>query len=289
MVTIKKVVETQGNRFVYAEKFGAEIVGWKNITSITSGTDFLAALKEDGTVVTAGEAPDVSGWSDIIDIAAGGTTLAGLSKEGVVRYTDTEMGWYSVAAICDDNNSFCVKSDGTLARDSSDTRYVEADNWSNILSVTESDGNLIALTRDRTAVAIGSNENGQCDVGDWTELSAVKTTPEYTIGKKTDGTYVIACSDADLSASFNEVVNGVTPSSTAASARTFRVKFLNYDGSLLEEQQVEEGKAARAPATPNRPEDKYYRYRFTGWSQNFSRVTSDMIIVPVFEPVSKSE
>lgn len=67
------------------------------------------------------------------------------------------------------------------------------------------------------------------------------------------------------------------------------VKFINYDGSLIEEQQVEDAKAAKAPKDPVKPSDDYYDYYFIGWGLDFDCVVTDMTIAPKFEPVLKPE
>lgn len=67
------------------------------------------------------------------------------------------------------------------------------------------------------------------------------------------------------------------------------VRFLNYDGSVINTQRVEYGKAAKAPANPRKPSDEYYDYVFKEWQLDFSKVTCDMDIAPTFEPVLKPE
>lgn len=67
------------------------------------------------------------------------------------------------------------------------------------------------------------------------------------------------------------------------------VTFINYDGSEIETQQVEDGKAAKAPKDPEKPSDDWYDYKFTGWQMDFSNVTSGMTIAPNFEAVLKPE
>lgn len=58
----------------------------------------------------------------------------------------------------------------------------------------------------------------------------------------------------------------------------FTVTFVDYDGTILSEQEVESGSAAIAPTVPERE-----HYRFTGWSHEFDCVTEDMIIVAQYE------
>ncbi len=67
------------------------------------------------------------------------------------------------------------------------------------------------------------------------------------------------------------------------------VTFLNYDGSVLDTQKVEYGKAAKTPKTPKGPVDEYYDYTFTGWQLDYSNVTCDLTIAPNFEATLKPE
>ena len=90
--------------------------------------------------------------------------------------------------------------------------------------------------------------------------------------------------------SFDEVVNENEPSTdtTETKARTFTVKFLNYDGTVHDEQTVEYGKSAKKPDDPTKPDDRNNSYRFKGWMSDYSYVTRDMEIKPIFEPVYRS-
>lgn len=58
---------------------------------------------------------------------------------------------------------------------------------------------------------------------------------------------------------------------------TFTVRFYDWDGTLLSEQQVHYGQAAEAPADPARE-----GYTFLGWSEDFSDVTLDKYIVAMY-------
>ena len=48
----------------------------------------------------------------------------------------------------------------------------------------------VALKTDETVVAVGYNDNGQCDVSDWTDIVAISAGNYHTVGLKVDGTVV---------------------------------------------------------------------------------------------------
>ena len=70
--------------------------------------------------------------------------------------------------------------------------------------------------------------------------------------------------------------------------KTFTVTF--YDGiDVLKTQTVEYGAAATAPATPVRPNDPLYKYVFSGWSESYTNVTSDLNVYAQFRAVNPYE
>ena len=69
----------------------------------------------------------------------------------------------------------------------------------------------------------------------------------------------------------------------------YTVTFINYDGSVISTQEVEDGLAATPPPDPEKPSDEYFDYVFQGWQLDFNVVQSDMTIAPTFEAVRKTE
>ncbi len=75
---------------------------------------------------------------------------------------------------------------------------------------------------------------------------------------------------------YNWVVSDLTITATYYD-ETYTVRFYDWDGTLLSEQQVHYGQAAEAPADPARE-----GYTFLGWSEDFSEVTIDKYIVAMY-------
>jgi hypothetical protein len=63
-------------------------------------------------------------------------------------------------------------------------------NWTGIVQVAAGLFHTVGLRADGTVVAIGCNEYGQCDVSGWTDIIQVAADWGYTVGLKADGTVV---------------------------------------------------------------------------------------------------
>ncbi len=78
----------------------------------------------------------------------------------------------------------------------------------------------------------------------------------------------------------------VLPEPTAVSDEAYRtsytVTFKNYDGRVLDTQQVRDNTAATAPEDPTRPSDVWYDYTFAGWDTDFSSITADTVITATY-------
>lgn len=60
-------------------------------------------------------------------------------------------------------------------------------------------------------------------------------------------------------------------------AQTFTVVFKDYDGTVLDTQSVESGKAAKAPADPTRK-----HFEFAGWDTEFDNITADLVVTATY-------
>lgn len=74
------------------------------------------------------------------------------------------------------------------------------------------------------------------------------------------------------------IVGDVTVTVGVAVNGTYTVTFLDWDGSVIDTQQVAYGGAAAAPADPSRE-----GYTFIGWDGDFSCVTADLAVTALYE------
>lgn len=181
-----------------------DVSGWEDIISISLGEDYLVGLKVDGTVVATGSniygQCDVVGWSNIISISAGSGLTVGLKADGTVvvaghdfDVSDWVSNWENIAAVysCTVDYTKCVavglESDGTAMISGSDYYFIHPQN---IVSVASSSIHFVCLREDGVVLAFGNNDNGQCNVSEWTDIVSVFTNPFHTLGVKSDGTVV---------------------------------------------------------------------------------------------------
>ena len=91
-----------------------------------------------------------------------------------------------------------LKSDGTVvAVGSNDDGQCDVSEWTDIVAVAAGYDHTVGLKSDGTVVAVGYNYDGQCDVSEWTDIVAISAGYHHTAGLKSDGTVVAVGSNYD--------------------------------------------------------------------------------------------
>ena len=83
-------VRTDGTVLAAPEELAGIIGNWTGMKKIVIADRWILGLKRDGTVLTAGLAgvtpPDLSGWTEIVDIGGGYDYCAGVKEDGTVVF-----------------------------------------------------------------------------------------------------------------------------------------------------------------------------------------------------------
>lgn len=88
-------------------------------------------------------------------------------------------------------HSAAVKSDGTVvAVGYNEFGQCNVKNWSYITAVVTGDYHTVAIKTNGTVVAAGNNSHNQCNTDDWTNVIAVAAGERHTVALKSDGTVV---------------------------------------------------------------------------------------------------
>ena len=89
------------------------------------------------------------------------------------------------------NHTVGVKSDGTaVAVGNNHYGQCNLKGWTDIIAISAGEFHTVGLRADGTVIAAGNNEAGQCDVESWTDIIAVDAGYNHTVGLKADGTVV---------------------------------------------------------------------------------------------------
>lgn len=141
---------------------------------------------------------DVNGWTGITAIAGSGSHLTGLRTDGTVvvscKHDDDYLrhgthDWREITAIAGANHLVGLFSDGSVrAVGSNNDGECNVQNWSNITAIAASSYHTVGLCADGTVRAVGRSKEGQCNVTDWTNITAVAADAHRTLGLCADGT-----------------------------------------------------------------------------------------------------
>lgn len=193
---------------------------WTDIVSICAKGHIVIGLKSDGTVVTAGNIDkyriDTSMWRDIVAVEAGQQYVVGLRADGTLTaqghngdgQTDIDGDeWHNIVSIaCGWRHTVGLDANGKIHITGYDSANQLAQiernqsEWTDIVAISAGGGSnesgkrghTVALRRDGTAVAVGDNSHGQCNVygEEWTNLVAISAGDDHTVGLRADGTVV---------------------------------------------------------------------------------------------------
>ena len=171
-------------------KFGQlDVSDWKNVIAIEARNAVTFGLCADGTVLSTKSAGGkVEGLSNIIKIVAGDGNVVGLRSDGTVAGCKEAKDWTDIVDIDYEYHSqelVGLCADGTVE---SAAYYVE--DWSDIVAISNSGQHVVGLRVDGTVVAVGMNDEGQCDISGWENIVAIATAYSSTTGLRADGTII---------------------------------------------------------------------------------------------------
>lgn len=139
--------------------------------------------------------------------------VVGLRTNGTVNLLDKQYEMWNISeesknellsltnivdVDCTNSDVAALRSDGTVFTTSSGTgfsifdeykkRYKEADSWTDIVAIACGNDHLVGLKSDGTVVACGDNNNGECNVLGWNNVSKIYAIQNTTLAIRKDGT-----------------------------------------------------------------------------------------------------
>lgn len=122
-----------------------------------------------------------------------------IEEESIAPIVKVDAGWDYSVALCEDGKVL-VKGELNVAKlTDGDITSVHGDGWTDgdIVDIAAGGWHVAALKKDGTVVADGKNEDGRCDVSEWTDIVDIAAGHWHTVGVKSDGTVVAAGSNSD--------------------------------------------------------------------------------------------
>ncbi len=177
-----------------------DVSKWKDIVCIGTGFDYTAGLKSDGSVVIAGRVSynEASEWMDkinnignIVNIWVGDSSLIGITLDGEIVVAGDELFF--------DEGIMHWEKNGDSEEVVEDDNYGPIRQWTDIKQMAEGSGDvqIIGLKTDGTLCAAGWNDNGQCNISEWTDITSIAAGLRITVGLKSDGTVICTGSNEE--------------------------------------------------------------------------------------------
>lgn len=108
------------------------------------------------------------------------------------------------------------------------------DKWTDVVDVASSSEHTVGLLRNGTAVAVGRDHKGQCNVGHWSNIVQLCCKHDQTAGLKSDGTVVTTYGDKDIE-KWKDIVSICYPSFGS------ELYALRKDGTILNNAEIYQG------------------------------------------------
>ena len=119
---------------------------------------------------------------------------------------------------------------------------------------------------------------------DWVYVNVSIDVPLEMIGANTVFGFKYVSSNSSAKWEIKELyLNAECEGSTPPQPTYYTIKFLNWDGSVLQSTQVEEGKMPQyTGAMPTKPNDAQYSYTFSGWTPQIVAATANSTYTATF-------
>ncbi|MBE6734127.1 MAG: hypothetical protein E7563_02130, partial [Ruminococcaceae bacterium] len=184
------------------------------------------------------------------------------SNKGTVYDTTGTSGW-TMSSTVEDNCTLVAKGGTYTFNFNTNTcklviLYTPAE--TDPVETTELSYTVIFKNADGTVLSSQQVLSGESAIAPETPTKEADAQYTYTF-KEWDTDFTNVTQDITVTAVYSKTVNKYT------------VTFVDFDGTVIETQQVEYGSGANAPAAPTRE-----GYAFTGWDASFDNITQDITV-----------
>lgn len=177
----------------------SNVSNWSDILIVEAGYKTSYAVNLQGRVFAVGDNNygqlNVYNWTDIVAISAGARHVAGVNKQGNVVSTGSNSNGQcntdeiigAKAVACGNTFTACLLSDGRVTVAGELAGSDEVNNWTDIVKISAGENFIIGLKSDRTVVAAGVNESGQCSVEELQDIIDIAAGEYHAAFLREDG------------------------------------------------------------------------------------------------------
>ena len=126
--------------------------------------------------------------------------------------------------------------------------------------------------------------------GNWKYVDVIIDVPDNYVGKNTVFGFQYDTEDTDARWQIKDLqLDAECIESTSPDPTYYTIRFLNWDGEVLQSSQVEEGSTpSYEGSTPIRPDDEQYTYSFSGWTPTIAAATADADYIAQYTATAKN-
>lgn len=160
--------------------------------------------KNELGMLAAGNYHSVRLYPDGTVRAVGRSSLGKSSNKGTRLDVST---WTDIVAVAASSHTVGIKADGTVvACGVNGDGQCNLENWTDITAIAVGDNHTVGLRKDGTVVAKGANQFGQCNVSQWHDIIAVAASKSTTYGLTSKG-QVLSAGECSYGSNWSDVVS----------------------------------------------------------------------------------
>ncbi len=174
---------------------------YKKGESLLAAGDYEGAIAEFQSLGDYRDAQELVGYATAEKLLKDGNTAeAAMAFGKIADYRDARERSFALwdeIAVRDtigvgSFHAVGLKADGTVvAVGDNDDGQCDVSDWSDIVAIDTGYAHTVGLKADGTVVAVGDNDYDRCNVSDWSDIVAISAGKYHTVGLKANGTVVV--------------------------------------------------------------------------------------------------
>ena len=187
------------------DKLKQQINSWSNIYKIYVKDEAVYGVRNDGTVIYAGNSnyegiENIYSWENIESLSLGETHMVAITKNATMYAVGENLSgecnvedWYDIIQVATAYHTVGLTKSGEVwAVGENNFGECNVQSWQNVVQVAVGDFFTLGLTSAGKVLSTGLNSCGQCNVSEWANIKKIFAKGNVSVGLRYDGKVVIA-------------------------------------------------------------------------------------------------